>query len=321
MTNLPALLTVDSESAGQRLDQFLSASVPELSRAILQRAIKAGGVLVNGAGAKRSTKLRDGDRVEVRELATPPPGPEPQAIPIDVLYEDEHLAVINKEAGMIVHPARGHWDGTLASAVAYHFGQLSELGGPTRPGIVHRLDRDTSGAIVIAKNDQIHAQLAEQFKARTVEKQYLAIVVGTPDRDNDMIDAPIGDHPSHREKKAIRAGHTSSRDAQTFYTVEERFAGFALVNAHPKTGRTHQIRLHFAHVGHPVLCDRLYGSRSEVTAGQLNRSHPESESVVLRRQALHARRLTITHPVMKSLLQVDAPIPQDIAEVLSALRG
>ena len=162
---------------------------------------------------------------------------------------------------MVVHPAKGHWEGTLASALAHHFGTLSGRGGPTRPGIVHRLDRDTSGVIVVAKNDQAHDALAAQFKAREVEKEYLAIVVGVPELDRDRIDEPIGDHPTHREKKAIRRSDPEARSAVTEYEVVERFVGFALVRARPKTGRTHQIRLHLAHIRHPVLCDRLYGGR------------------------------------------------------------
>ena len=179
------------------------------------------------------------------------------------------IVVVNKPAGMIVHPAKGHWEGTLASALAHHFGTLSGRGGPTRPGIVHRLDRDTSGVIVVAKNDQAHDALAAQFKSREVEKEYLAIVVGVPDRDRDVIDEPIGDHPTQREKKAIRREDPSARPAVTVYEVVERFAGYALVRALPKTGRTHQIRIHLAHIGYPVLCDRLYGGRAIITELEL----------------------------------------------------
>jgi 23S rRNA pseudouridine1911/1915/1917 synthase len=230
---------------------------------------------------------------------------------------------------MIVHPAKGHWEGTLASALAYHFGVLSGRGGPARPGIVHRLDRDTSGVIVVAKNDQVHDVLAGQFKSRQVEKQYLAIVAGVPDRDHDVIDEPIGDHPTHREKKAIRRQDTSARPAITAYDVLERFAGFAFLQVRPQTGRTHQIRIHLAHVGYPVLCDRLYGGRAMVTESELmprdrNTSAgtrgEQLASLLLERQALHAYRLTLTHPITAVRLTFEAPLPPDMLRTLDALR-
>ena len=312
-------LTVSSE-AGSRLDHFLTQQLPHLSRAHLQRAIEAGGIRVNRQTCKSSQKLKQGDIVLVEQLEVPREGPQPQPIPLDILFEDEAIAVVNKPAGMIVHPARGHWDGTLASALAYHFDKLSQTGGPTRPGIVHRLDRDTSGVIIIAKHDQAHEALANQFKSRTVKKEYVAIVAGVPDRDSDIIEAPIGNHPTQREKKAIRAGHLSSREATTFYKVEERFNRFAMICAQPLTGRTHQIRLHLAHLGYPVLCARLYGSRSVLTARQIN---PDSENdpVLLERQALHAHRLTVTHPITHERVDFQAPIPEDLTNALQLLRA
>jgi len=312
-------LTVSSE-AGSRLDHFLTRQLPHLSRAHLQRAIEAGGIRVNRQTCKSAQKLKQGDTVLVEQLDVPREGPQPQAIPLDILFEDEAIAVVNKPAGMIVHPARGHWDGTLASALAYHFDKLSQTGGPTRPGIVHRLDRDTSGVIVIAKHDQAHETLANQFKSRTIKKEYVALVVGVPDRDSDIVECPIGNHPTQREKKAIRAGHPSSREAITFYEVEERFGRFALIRVEPKTGRTHQVRLHLAHLGCPVLCDRLYGGRAVLTARQIK---PDSEDdvVLLERQALHAHRLTLTHPTTHERVDFQAPIPADMTKVLQLLRS
>jgi len=312
-------LTVSSE-AGSRLDHFLAQQLPQFSRAYLQRAIEAGGIRVNRQSCKSSQKLKQGDTVLIEQLDVPREGPQPQAIPLDILFEDEAIAVVNKPAGMIVHPARGHWDGTLASALAYHFDKLSQTGGPTRPGIVHRLDRDTSGVIVIAKHDQAHEALADQFKSRTIKKQYIALVTGVPDRDSDIVEYPIGNHPTQREKKALRAGHSSSRDAITFYEVEERFGRFALIRAQPKTGRTHQVRLHLAHLGCPVLCDRLYGGRAVLTARQIK---PDSEDdiVLLERQALHAHRLTLTHPTTHERVDFQAPIPADMTKVLQWLRS
>jgi 23S rRNA pseudouridine1911/1915/1917 synthase len=237
---------------------------------------------------------------------------------------------VNKPAGMIVHPAKGHWEGTLASALAHHFGPLSSRGGPTRPGIVHRLDRDTSGVIVVAKNDQAHDALAVQFKSREVEKEYLAIVVGVPELDRDLIDEPIGEHPTHREKKAIRRDDASARQAVTVYEVIERFAGFALVRALPKTGRTHQIRIHLAHVRYPVLCDRLYGGRAAITKLELIRRDvighdtgtpdARSDELLLERHALHAHRLAVTHPTSGERMEFVAQLPADMERTLAALR-
>lgn len=274
--------------------------------------------MVNGHPAKASQKLHAGDVVTATELEVPREGPQPQPIPLEIIYEDEAIAVIDKRAGMIVHPARGHWDGTLASGLAHHFGQLSGRGGPARPGIVHRLDRETSGVIIVAKTDTAHDALASQFKARTVAKEYLAIVVGVPDRDRDVVDQPIGDHPTQRERKAIRRDHPSCRDAVTLYEVEERFAGFAFVRARPKTGRTHQIRLHLAHVGCPVLCDRLYGGRSQVTAAELGGT---GDDVLLRRHALHSHQLTVSHPTSGEIIHFEAPLHVDMERVLEVLRA
>jgi 23S rRNA pseudouridine1911/1915/1917 synthase len=226
--------------------------------------------------------------------------------------------VINKPPGMVVHPGRGHWEGTLASALRYHFDQLSEYGGPTRPGIVHRLDRDTSGVILIAKTDTAHQRAAGQFENRLVSKEYLALTLGAPNRDRDLIDLPIGVHPYQREKMAIRRDHPTAKPAQSFYEVERRFNGFALVRIAPKTGRTHQIRLHLASVGCPVLCDRLYGGRAKITLGELRRD-PNDATVLIDRQALHAARLTVRHPLTDAEMTFEAPLPEDMQRTLDAL--
>jgi 23S rRNA pseudouridine1911/1915/1917 synthase len=305
--------------------------LPTFSRATLRRAIDAGHVRINDQPCKASLRLKAGNTVEVVRLEPPPAGPAPQNIPLTILYEDDFLVAINKRAGMVVHPAKGHWEGTLASALAHHFSALSSRGGPTRPGIVHRLDRDTSGVLVVAKNDQAHDALAAQFKSRQVEKEYLAILAGVPKLDRDIIDEPIGDHPTHREKKAIRRGDPHARSAATEYEVVERFAGYSLVSAWPKTGRTHQIRLHLAHIGCPVLCDRLYGGRARISQTELiprdkighdTRADQDSlsDDQLLTRQALHARRLAVTHPVTSERIEFEAPIPADIEQTLAALR-
>lgn len=303
-----------------RLDVFLAHHFTDYSRAHVRRVITAGGVKVDGKRGKPSYHVRAGQRVEVVLPDVPREGPHPEPIPLDILYQDDYLAVVNKPPGMVVHPARGHWTGTLTSALQYHFGgRLSSAGGPTRPGIVHRLDRDTSGVILVAKTDLVHAKLAAQFSERTVEKEYFALVSGVPERDRDFIDRPIGVHPRQREKMAIRRDDRLSREAETFYEVAERFGGFAAVRIRPKTGRTHQIRVHLAHVGCPVLCDRQYGGRSEITRGEIRRD-PQDAAVLLSRQALHARRLRFAHPATGQPIEVEAPLALDIQAVLDALR-
>ena len=251
----------------------------------------------------------------------PREAPKPENIPIDVLYQDEHVIAVNKLPGMVVHPARGHWTGTLAGALQYHFGPaLSATGGPTRPGIVHRLDRDTSGVVLVARTDQAHARLAAQFAERSLEKEYFALVAGVPERDRDWVDRPIGVHPHTREKMAIRTDPAAGRPAQTFFEVLERFRGFAALRVVPKTGRTHQIRVHLCHAGFPVLCDRQYGGRTRITRGEI-RAQPGDDTVLLDRHALHARKLSFRHPATGASMTVEAPMPDDLQAVLAELRA
>ncbi len=311
-------LIVGEEHIDSRLDAFLATQFPSYSRVKLRQAINAGGVQVGGKRTKASYRLKVGQSISIVLPELPKDGPAPEDIPLDVLYEDDHLIAVNKSPDMVVHPAKGHWSGTLTSALAFRFGQLSSVGGPSRPGIVHRLDRETSGVMVVAKTDQAHLRLAAQFEARTTEKEYAAIVIGSLDRDRDIIEQPIGAHPYHRERKAIRADHSTSRDAKTFYEVVERFRGFALLKVVPKTGRTHQIRVHLAHVGAAVLCDRLYGGRSQITLGEI--SGDDEDNILLNRQALHARRLALTHPITGEAIEFVAPLRSDMESVVDALR-
>jgi 23S rRNA pseudouridine1911/1915/1917 synthase len=315
----PIQWLITAERAGTRLDVFLAQELPDYSRTFLRRMIDTDAVRVDDRRAKVAYRLIEGQRVSFQPVEVPRGGPVPEDIPLDVIFEDEHLVAINKPPGMVVHPARGHWSGTLASALSFHFQQLSSVGGPSRPGIVHRLDRDTSGVIVVAKTDAAHMKLAAQFEARTTEKEYFAIVLGAPDRDRDEIDEPIGPHPSAREKMAIRRDHSNARKAVTFYEVDERFDRFATLRVTPKTGRTHQIRIHLNHIGHPVLCDRLYGGRASITRGDL--SGDLDATVVLDRQALHAQRLALSHPATGETVEFVAPMPTEIAEVLKILRS
>jgi 23S rRNA pseudouridine1911/1915/1917 synthase len=312
----PLELIVGADAAGSRLDVFLAHSLPKYSRVQLRKVIGAGGVRVNDQGTKVAHRLSAGDRVSIVLPAMNAAGPNPENIPLDILYEDDFLIAVNKPPAMVVHPARGHWSGTLASALAFHFRELSTVGGETRPGIVHRLDRDTSGVMVVAKTDPMHYALSAQFEARTTEKEYLAITAGVPDRDRDNIDQPIGMHPQQREKMAIRPGHATSRDATTFYEVTERFGGFAAVRVLPKTGRTHQIRVHLAHIGCPVLCDKLYGGRSAITRGELLRGRGRVGRDSRSEAQTHASK---TDPSAAGHLLDKASIPRGSAAAGAAL--
>jgi 23S rRNA pseudouridine1911/1915/1917 synthase len=212
---------------------------------------------------------------------------------------------------MVVHPAKGHWSGTLVAALAFRFKELSTRAGASRPGIVHRLDRDTSGIIVVAKTDLAHTELTKQFEKRSIEKEYWAIVWPAPDRDRDWIEKPIGVHPYQREKMCVRADHPTSRMASTFYEVIERKHGFALLRAFPKTGRTHQIRVHLAHLGSPVLCDRLYSGRGQLLLSDLTRN-PSDTQIILDRQALHAKGITIRHPKTGQTMRFQTEFPAEL---------
>lgn len=318
-------LVVPESAHNMRLDLFLTQVTDGYSREQIRKAVQDDHAEVDGRVKRPSFRLRAGQQIRFR---VPPPltdGPIPEPIPLDILYEDEGMVVVNKPAGMVVHPARGNWTGTLTSALAYHFQSLSDVGGPTRPGIVHRLDRETSGVIVVAKTNAVHIHLADQWAARTVHKTYLAIAAGRLDHDRDVIDAPIGRHPYQREKMAIREAHVTSKPAKTSYEVLERFARFTLVRLSPETGRTHQIRVHLEHVGCPVLCDRLYGGRSAITAAHLESSAAggvrQEGPVILERQALHAARLELDHPQSGKRMVFEAPLPDDMRNVLERLRA
>lgn len=314
-------LVVPESAAGMRLDIFLTQAIDGYSREQLRRAVQEGAAEVDGRVVRPSFRIRPGQRVRFAVPAPVLDGPVPEKIPLDILYEDDGLVVVNKPAGMVVHPARGHWSGTLTSGLAYHFQSLSDVGGPTRPGIVHRLDRDTSGVILVAKTNAVHMHLAAQFAERTVEKEYLAITAGRIDHDRDRIDAPIGRHPFQRDKMAIRDHHVTSKPASSFYEVLERFPTATLVRVQPLTGRTHQIRVHLDHIGCAVMCDRLYGGRASITASQLiHGGQGGGEAPVLARQALHAARLSIDHPQSGRRMTFEAPLAADIQRVLDLLR-
>lgn len=310
----------------KRLDLYLRDRLPHHSRSMLQKLIRLGAALVNDRPAKSSTLLRAGDKVQ---LDIPPAVDHhalPEDIPLDVIYEDDHFLAVNKQADLLVHPARGHWTGTLINALLHHArqtaGTLSTGSDPWRPGIIHRLDRHTTGLILIAKTDEAHWRLAGQFERRTIRKTYLAIVHGVPPLENDLIDAPLGVHPGNREKYAVRTD--GGRPAQTLYHVCERLGRFALLELSPKTGRTHQLRVHLAHIGHPIVGDVAYGgrqvSRLDITGPAPKGTTNPSEPIILR-QALHAYRLQFVHPVNFTRMTLEAPLPDDMIELLSVLRG
>jgi 23S rRNA pseudouridine1911/1915/1917 synthase len=318
----PIDLVAKRKVEGLRLDQYLVEMFPELSRSVLQKVIEAGGVLVNGKPSKASYKVRYGDRVRVS-----PPGPThdlplPEDIPLTVLYEDEYLAIINKPADMVVHPAKGHWSGTLANALQFHFSQLSNLNGDYRPGIVHRLDRDTSGVILVAKDEATHRDLSNQFEHRKVFKEYNAITIGVIDRDSDYIEGRIAHHPHDRVKMIVTDEEDEdAKDACSYYEVIERFRGFTFCRIQPRTGRTHQIRVHLANIGCPVLADKTYGGRDCLRLSDLMPDVlPESDEILMPRQALHARRLRFTHPRLQRFIEAEAPLPLEFEKTLAALR-
>lgn len=306
---------------GQRLDQYLAAQFPDFSRSLLRKAIDAGTITVDGEPAKASHRIRNGETLRIW-LPTPRHGlPVPEEIPLDILHEDEFLAVINKPADMVVHPARGNWSGTLANALSFHFAELSQAGGEYRPGIVHRLDRDTSGVILVAKEEKTHRALGMQFELRQVFKEYAAITQGVLDRDSDYIEARITRHRHDRVKMAVTDDEDDdlAKDACSFYEVIERFRGYTFVRVQPRTGRTHQIRVHLASVDCPVLADKAYSGRDKLLLSDLQPG-AEPDEVLLPRQALHAHRLRFQHPKTKEWIEAVAPLPAEFERTLAALR-
>ncbi|MDT5156698.1 MAG: rRNA synthase [Acidobacteriota bacterium] len=304
---------VSEEDTGARLDAFLAARIEGVSRTTLKRAIDDGDVLVGGLIAKPSHKLKAGEHVEVELPAPPQSEVTPEDLPIEILYEDDEVVVVNKAAGMVVHPAAGVQSGTLAGALAFHFRQLSRHAGSLRPGIVHRLDRDTSGAIVVAKTAQAHENLADQFRARTVFKSYVALVHGVVKDEKGKIEAPLARDPRNRTRMAVVRG---GRAALSLWRVRQRFERMTLLDVQIKTGRTHQIRVHLAWMKHPVVADETYGGgRDKTLADPALRARVRA----LGRQFLHAERLGFHHPRTGEWLSLTAPLPRDLTEFLEAL--
>ncbi len=308
-------LVVPADAAGLRLDRFLAGSGHGWSRSQVARWIEAGHATRNGRATKPAQLLSPGDVIEVTPPAPTPSEVLPQAIPLDVLYEDAHLIVVNKPPGLVIHPAAGNPDGTLVNALLAHCRDLSGIGGVERPGIVHRLDKDTSGVLIAAKTDLAHRALSLSFRWRTTDKRYLAVVYGAPKSAEGVVDAPIARHPSERKRMAVVPG---GRPARTLWWVRERFDGAALVECRLVTGRTHQVRVHLAHIGHALVGDPTYSGRQWRA---LENGRGAAACRDFPRQALHAWRLTITHPVSGEPMTFEAPLPADIAGLIAALRG
>lgn len=298
------ILFVTAQESGERLDALLAYTLPDITRSAAQRLIDSGAVTLSGVPLKKNYRTRAGDEYAVimPELADVPLVA--QDIPLDIVYEDNDVIVVNKPRGMVVHPAPGHPDGTLVNALMFHCGEsLSGIGGERRPGIVHRIDKDTSGLIIAAKNDAAHQALSAQLADRSLSRVYEAVVRGRIRDDEGTIDRPIGRHPTDRKRMSVASAH--ARSARTDYTVIARYNGYTYVECRLHTGRTHQIRVHMASVGHPLLGDFTYGAPS-----------PEKG---LEGQCLHARRLKFIHPTTGKLIELETPLPEYFADVLSRL--
>lgn len=306
-------LTIERSHPGDRLDTFLRRNFPAISRGSIQRLIEEGHILINGQKTKPTHTPRAGEVVQIEFPDAKPAEAKPEDIPLDIIYEDECLLVLNKPAGLVVHPAAGNEEHTLVNALLHHCkGGLSGIGGVARPGIVHRLDKETSGCLVVAKNDDAHISLSAQFAGRSVEKIYLAIACGVMPRDKGEIHAAIARHPTHRKRMAVR-DEDEGRAAHTDYRVIERLNEATLVEAHLHTGRTHQIRVHFQHLGFPVAGDTTYGQRQSKRLAEL--TNYEAPRVLL-----HAYKLTFMHPRTGKKMSFTAPWPADFEDALQFLR-
>ena len=300
----PILLRASEESKNQRLDAFLASSLDGLTRSQATRLIESGEVAVNGRAVSKSYRLAGGEDIAVTLPEPEPVEAVPQDIPLDVVYEDADVIVVNKPSGMVVHPAPGHPDGTLVNALLYHCaGTLSGIGGALRPGIVHRIDRDTSGLIIAAKNDAAHQYLSAQLADHTLARTYECIVVGKLREDRGTVDAPIARHPTDRKRMAVVAG---GREAVTHWEVIARYPGYTHVRCRLETGRTHQIRVHMAYIGHPILGDTVYGAKKEVPG--------------LTGQCLHAVGLRFLHPRTHEVVELSCPLPDEFTRMLQKIR-
>lgn len=303
----------------KRIDRYLASRLPDYSRTFLQKLVKEGAVLVNGRIVKSSYDIQKGDLISVHVPVLEESKIVPEDIPIDIVYEDDYLMLINKPYDMVVHPAGGHPSGTLVNALAFHCQNLSQVNGPLKAGIVHRLDRDTSGIMLTIKSDAVHSHIAMQFEKRYVKKEYIAVVEGELMLDSDEISLPIGRHKTDPQKMAVR--YDIGREAVSIYEVIERFHGYTLVKVMPKTGRTHQIRVHMRAIGHPVVADFMYSSQESCYLSDLLQKEREpGELPIIERQALHAHRIEFFHPIQNKKMEFEVNMPKDISVLVNALR-
>jgi len=315
----PTVVTIDETLTSERLDRYLTTRLPDVSRGGIQRLMREGCILVDGKPAKPTQHPTAGQTVEVTWPMPKELEAKPEDLPLDILFEDDDLVVVNKPAGMVVHPAYANLTGTLVNALLAHCQSLSSVGGGQRPGLVHRLDKDTSGLLVVAKDDVTHVALARQLSDRKIEREYRAIVWGHLRKKSDRIEAPLARHPKERVKMVI---HKDGKHAVTHYEVLEELPLTSYLKLNLETGRTHQIRVHLASIGHPVFSDATYGGRGKQLAG-LNHDKTRFATQLLKRfnrQMLHARTLAFIHPVSGELMRFETPIPQDMQQLLDLLR-
>jgi 23S rRNA pseudouridine1911/1915/1917 synthase len=311
--------TVESSDAGQRIDTFVAGRLPRCSRSHAALLIRQGFIQVNGQNCKPGHRVKPCESIRVRVPMPMPTDLVAEPLRLDILFEDADLIVINKPAGMVVHPAAGHQTGTLVHGILYHCPDIEGIGIEKRPGIVHRLDKDTSGIMVVAKNSRAHDDLSRQFKARSIEKHYLALVVGSPKEDTGRVDLPIGRHPVERKKMSTRTRR--GREALTLWQVRERFSGATLIDVELKTGRTHQIRVHCHAMGYPILGDPVYGRKGGTHRMTARYAALQAVFKNAQRQMLHAFMIGFRHPRDGRALSFQAPLPEDMNGLLEQLRG
>ncbi|MCF6148449.1 MAG: RluA family pseudouridine synthase [Candidatus Kuenenia sp.] len=313
------ILEIKRVNENKRIDRYISSRFPDFSRTYIQKLVKEGAIVVNGSTVKSSYFIKKGDVIS----ATVPVPEEtkivPEDIPLNIIYEDDYLMIINKPYDMVVHPAGGHPSGTLVNAITFYCQNLSQINGPLKAGIVHRLDRDTSGVMLVIKSDAVHSHIAMQFEKRLIQKEYIAVVEGEMVFDSNEINMPIGRHKADRQKMAVR--RDIGKSAVSVYEVIERFRGYTLVKIMPKTGRTHQIRVHMQAIGHPIVADAMYSKQDSCYhADLLGMERPLDEEPIIDRQALHAHRIEFFHPVLDKQMAFQVDLTEDVASLVKALQ-